>query len=52
MPVIAVKNKEGKVVGHKFGKNGKVYKGPDSKKKAGRQGAAIYASGYKGSSKK
>ena len=51
MPLIAVRNKDGKVTGWKFGKRGKVYKGKDAKKKAKRQMAAMYANGYKGSAK-
>lgn len=43
MPVRKVKG------GYKWGKSGKVY---PTKKQAEKQGRAIYASGYKGSSKK
>lgn len=33
--------------GYKYGNKGKTYYGKDAKKKAGRQGRAIKASGYK-----
>ncbi len=46
MPIIKVKQ-NGKV-GHKWGKNGKVYFGKDSVKKATAQMKAAYANGYKG----
>jgi hypothetical protein len=48
MPVHSVK-KNGKTVGYQWGGHGKVYKGKDAKKKAGLQGRAAHASGYKGS---
>ena len=51
MPLIAIRNEDGKVTGWKFGKRGKVYTGKDAKKKAKRQMAAMYANGFSGSAK-
>jgi hypothetical protein len=36
--------------GYQWGSHGKVYKGAGAAKKAAAQGAAAYASGYKGNS--
>lgn len=36
--------------GHQWGGHGKCYTGPGSAKKAGKQGAAAHAHGYKGDS--
>lgn len=35
--------------GYQWGNHGKIYYGKSAKKKAGRQGAAAHAAGYKGS---
>lgn len=50
MPVHPVR-KKGKIIGWQWGGHGKIYKGKDARKKAGEQGAAAHASGYKGESK-
>jgi hypothetical protein len=50
MPVKPVR-KSGKVVGYRWGSHGKLYKGSNAKKKAGAQGRAAYASGYRGKKK-
>ena len=34
--------------GYRWGEHGKIYRGKDAKKKAEKQGAAAYASSYKG----
>jgi len=46
MPVHVVR-KNGKTVGYQWGSKGKVYRGKGAKSKAGKQGAAAHASGYK-----
>ncbi|MFW9949857.1 MAG: hypothetical protein ACFFKA_07015 [Candidatus Thorarchaeota archaeon] len=51
MPVHSVR-KNGKIVGYQWGNHGKIYRGKDARKKAGKQGAAAHASGYKGSNNK
>lgn len=38
--------------GWQWGKHGKIYKGKNAKAKAEAQGAAAYASGYRGKGKK
>lgn len=42
MPVHRVKG------GYRWGKHGKIYKGKGAKKKAAKQGRAVYAAGYRG----
>ncbi len=42
MPVRKVKG------GYRWGSHGKIYRGKGARKKAGKQGAAAYAHGYKG----
>ena len=44
MPVKAVRNKSGNIVGYQWGKTGKVYR---TKEQAQKQAKAIYAQGYK-----
>jgi len=46
MPVHPLKNKNGKTIGHQWGKSGKKYYGKDSAKKAHAQGWAAKMSGY------
>jgi hypothetical protein len=46
MPTRAVR-KKGKIIGYRWGKSGKLYKGKGAKAKANRQARAIYSSGYK-----
>jgi hypothetical protein len=38
--------------GYRWGGHGKIYRGRGARKKAGKQGRAAYASGYRGKSKK
>lgn len=53
MPVQRVSTtRNGKpATGYKFGQHGHVYTGPGAQARAARQGAAMYANGYKGKSK-
>ena len=44
MPVKAVRNNSGKVIGYQWGDRGKVYR---KREDAEKQARAIYASGYK-----
>ena len=46
MPTRPVRRK-GKIIGYRWGKSGKLYRGRGAEKKANRQGRAIYHSGYK-----
>ncbi len=49
MPVHKVSTPKGKKGPcYKWGSSGKTYCGPGSKAKAGKQGRAAYASGYRG----
>jgi len=48
MPVHAVRDKRGRVKGYRWGNKGKLYTGKGAKAKAGRQGRAAYANGYRG----
>ena len=43
MPVHAVRNSSGKIIGYKWGTTGKLYR---KKEDADKQARAIYASGY------
>jgi hypothetical protein len=47
MPVRKVQGPNGKV-GYQWGESGKVYTGPDARKRAEQQGRAVRAGGYKG----
>lgn len=47
MPVREVRRK-GKIIGYKWGKTGKLYRGKGAKGKAYKQGAAVRHSGWKG----
>lgn len=44
MPIQQVRNKEGKVVGYRWGDKGRLYTGKGARAKAARQGRAIKAS--------
>lgn len=41
MPVKAVRNRQGKIIGYRWGKTGKLYVGKGAKDKAAKQGRAI-----------
>jgi hypothetical protein len=47
MPVNAVRDKNGKIVGYRWGKKGKIYRGKGAKAKATAQGRAARATGFK-----
>lgn len=44
MPLETVRNKERKIIGYRWGKNGKLYTGKGAKAKALKQGRAIESS--------
>ena len=41
MPVETVRDKKGKIVGYRWGKTGKLYRGKGARDKAAKQGRAI-----------